>query len=64
MGVLSSLENLGWKEVVKITEFTKSLYPNDPARIDYPFFLLGREIGERRLTLIRRSLEELLQKRI
>jgi hypothetical protein len=26
----------------KVTEFSKSLFPEDPAKTDYPFFLLGR----------------------
>ncbi|RLI82469.1 DUF2400 domain-containing protein [Archaeoglobales archaeon] len=62
LGVLSSLENLGWKEVVKVTEFARSLYPDDPARIDYPFFLLGREMNEKRLALTMQTLKELLKR--
>jgi len=26
----------------KLTDFAKRLYPHDPAKVDYPFFLLGR----------------------
>ncbi|ENN95816.1 hypothetical protein J422_05753 [Methanocaldococcus villosus KIN24-T80] len=45
---LSVLDNYNsnWKNVVKMTRFAKSLYKKDPAKIDYPFFLLGREIGK------------------
>lgn len=31
-----------WSDVVTITDFAKTLFPEDPAKIDYPFFLLGR----------------------
>ncbi|MBS7637118.1 DUF2400 family protein [Candidatus Bathyarchaeota archaeon] len=54
LGVLSEgeLNYLQWKHVVKATNFAKELFPEDPAKVDYPFFLLGRwlkgrqEIGE------------------
>mgnify|MGYP000194444014 CR=1 FL=1 len=61
LGVLSSLENLGWKDVVRITEFARTLYPDDPAKVDYPFFLLGREIAKRKLPLTMQALKNLLK---
>ncbi len=61
LGVLSSLENLGWNEVVRVTEFARTLYPDDPAKVDYPFFLLGREIAKRKLPLTAQTLKELLK---
>jgi len=47
LGVLNknkSKNSLTWKDVVKVTEFARTLYPEDPAKVDYPFFLLGRDI--------------------
>lgn len=54
LGVLSEeeLNYLQWKHVVKATNFAKELFPEDPVKVDYPFFLIGRwlkgrqEIGE------------------
>lgn len=33
----------------KITEFAQTLYPDDPCKVDYPFYLLGRWIRGKRL---------------
>ena len=33
----------------KITNFAKQLFPKDPAKVDYPFFLLGRWLKRRNL---------------
>ncbi len=33
----------------KITAFAKRLYPQDPAKVDYPFFLLGRWLRQKPL---------------
>jgi hypothetical protein len=33
----------------KITDFAKKLYPQDPAKVDYPFFLLGRWLRQKTL---------------
>jgi hypothetical protein len=33
----------------KITNFAKKLYPQDPAKVDYPFFLLGRWLRQKTL---------------
>jgi hypothetical protein len=33
----------------KITDFAKRLYPEDPAKVDYPFFLLGRWLRQKTL---------------
>jgi hypothetical protein len=33
----------------KITNFAKRLFPNDPAKVDYPFFLLGRWLKKKKL---------------
>jgi len=33
----------------KITEFAQTLYPDDPCKVDYPFYLLGRCIRGKRL---------------
>jgi hypothetical protein len=39
------LSRLTWSDVEKVTEFGKALIPEDPAKVDYPFFLLGRAMG-------------------
>jgi len=36
-----------WKDVEKITQFGRTLYPEDPVKIDYPLFLLGRELTKK-----------------
>lgn len=33
----------------KITDFAKKLYPKDPVKVDYPFFLLGRWLRQKTL---------------
>ena len=33
----------------KITNFAKKLFPQDPAKVDYPFFLLGRWLKQKTL---------------
>ncbi|MDD4326234.1 MAG: DUF2400 family protein [Candidatus Bathyarchaeota archaeon] len=33
----------------KITDFAKRLFPKDPAKVDYPFFLLGRWLKQKKL---------------
>jgi len=33
----------------KLTDFAKSLFPKDPAKVDYPFFLLGRWLKQKTL---------------
>ncbi len=33
----------------KLTDFAKKLFPSDPAKVDYPFFLLGRWLKEKTL---------------
>jgi uncharacterized protein (TIGR02757 family) len=62
LGVLKSLNNPGWSEVVKVTEFARTLYPEDPAKVDDSFFLLGRQIKELKLPLSTESLKLLLNK--
>lgn len=33
----------------KLTDYAKRLYPHDPAKVDYPFFLLGRWLKQKTL---------------
>ena len=42
-----------------VTKFARQLFPDDPARVDYPFFLLGRWLSKK--TLNRGTLKEALQ---
>jgi len=60
--VIKSLNNLSWREVISITKFAKTLFPEDPAKVDYPFFLLGRKIRELNLSSSTESLKILLNK--
>lgn len=39
------LSSLGWDDVVNVTNFAKRLFPQDPVKVDYPFFLLGRKLA-------------------
>jgi len=43
----------------RITRFAKQLFPKDPAKVDYPFFLLGRWLTYKNLN--RSTLHEALQ---
>ncbi|MGD0549252.1 MAG: DUF2400 family protein [Candidatus Bathyarchaeia archaeon] len=38
------LKSLTWNDTVEVTDLARSLFPDDPARVDYPFFLLGRKL--------------------
>ena len=42
-----------------VTNFARKLFPEDPARVDYPFFLLGRWLAKKNLN--RNTLKEALQ---
>jgi len=55
----SKISNLGWKDVLRVTEFARKLYPDDPAKVDYPFFLLGRKMGK--LPLSAQTLKRVLE---
>jgi hypothetical protein len=35
----------------KVTVYAKSLFPQDPAKVDYPFFLLGRWLKQKTLNI-------------
>lgn len=43
----------------KLTNFAKQLFPKDPAKVDYPFFLLGRWLRQKSLN--RNTLKDALQ---
>jgi hypothetical protein len=51
-------ENTSLNAQQKITEYAKRIFPKDPAKIDYPFFLLGRWL--KRKNLNRNTLKEAL----
>ena len=61
LGVINSASPSLWRDEQtaaearqKLTDFAKRLYPKDPAKVDYPFFLLGRWLKQKtldRLTL-------------
>jgi len=38
----SGSDNPNWNHVKVTTDFAKNIYPEDPVKVDYPFFLVGR----------------------
>jgi hypothetical protein len=52
-------ENRAMKARETITGFAKQLFPKDPAKVDYPFFLLGRWLKQKNLNI--NTLKEALQ---
>ena len=52
-------ESISLKAQLKITEHAKRIFPVDPAKVDYPFFLLGRWLKRKKLN--RSTLKEALQ---
>jgi hypothetical protein len=65
LGLIHSVAPYLWKNdsAIKtrerITNFAKQLYPKDPAKVDYPFFLLGRWLKKKHLN--KNTLKEALQ---
>jgi hypothetical protein len=65
LGLINSVRPFLWKgdsameARERITKFAKNLYPNDPAKVDYPFFLLGRWLKQKPLN--KNTLKEALQ---
>jgi Protein of unknown function (DUF2400) len=56
LGLISSASPSLWRDDrsaaearQKITDFAKRLFPQDPAKVDYPFFLLGRWLKQKTL---------------
>ena len=63
LGVIESASPSVWRDEKtasearqKLTDFAKRLFPQDPAKVDYPFFLLGRWLKQK--TLNRRDRRE------
>jgi hypothetical protein len=52
-------ENRATKARESITKFARQLFPEDPAKVDYPFFLLGRWLEKKSLN--RSTLRDALQ---
>jgi hypothetical protein len=52
-------KNAALKARERITNFAKQLFPKDPAKVDYPFFLLGRWLKQKNLN--KNTLREALQ---
>jgi hypothetical protein len=66
LGLIHSVAPFLWKNKhsatearEKVTNFAKQLFPEDPAKVDYPFFLLGRWLKQKNLN--RNTLKEALQ---
>ena len=51
LGLINKVWPLRWKDVEKVTEFARMLFPEDPAKIDYPFFMIGRWLRGRDLNM-------------
>ena len=56
LGVINSASPSLWRDEQtaaearqKFTDFAKSLFPQDPAKVDYPYFLLGRWLKQKTL---------------
>jgi hypothetical protein len=56
LGVINSASPSLWRDEQtaaearqKLTDFAKRLFPQDPAKVDYPFFLLGRWLKQKTL---------------
>ncbi len=56
LGVINSASPSLWRDEQtaaearqKLTDFAKRLFPEDPAKVDYPFFLLGRWLKQKTL---------------
>ena len=65
LGLINSVGYYLWKSEnvagarSRITRFAMQLFPNDPAKVDYPFFLLGRWLKKKPLN--KSTLKEALQ---
>jgi hypothetical protein len=66
LGLVNSIGSSLWmdektamKARERIRDFAKQLFPNDPAKVDYPFFLLGRWLKKKKLN--KDTLKEALQ---
>ena len=56
LGIINSASPSLWRDEQtdaearqKLTDFAKTLFPQDPAKVDYPFFLLGRWLKQKTL---------------
>jgi len=56
LGIINSASPSLWRDEQtagearqKLTDFAKRLFPQDPAKVDYPFFLLGRWLKQKTL---------------
>jgi hypothetical protein len=56
LGIIDSASPSIWRDEKtagearqRLTDFAKRLFPQDPARVDYPFFLLGRWLKQKTL---------------
>jgi len=66
LGLINSASPFLWRDEYSamkasetITNFAKQLFPQDPAKVDYPFFLLGRWLKQKNLN--RNTLKDALK---
>jgi len=66
LGLINSAAPFLWRDEYTatrasetITNFAKQMFPKDPARVDYPFFLMGRWLKQKNLN--RNTLKDALQ---
>ena len=60
LGLIRNLWPLRWEHVEKVTEFARTLFPEDPVKAHYPLFLVGRWLKGKDLNM--RVLKETLTK--
>jgi len=52
LGLIESTEGpLLWEHVEKVTSFAKTIFPEDPVKVDFPFFLVGRWLRGKKLNI-------------
>jgi len=51
LGLIGSVEPIRWDHVERVTQFARKLFPEDPVKVDYPFFLVGRWLRGKELSI-------------
>ena len=51
LGLIRSVEPIRWSDVEKVTHFARELFPEDPVKVDFPFFLIGRWLRGKALNM-------------
>jgi len=52
LGIIENIEGpFFWEHVEKVTNLARTIFPGDPAKVDYPFFLVGRWLRGKELNI-------------